>query len=189
MDKYKLGIGDAHLLNFWLVLERFKEGMSIMEAIEAVIAEPYNKENPEMGGYDGAILSKLITIEDKVKICKAFIRFLADVEPQLLFRLSDNSGGEGKRIEPKPDIITTNGTYTAIGDNLDGYSSVEVNVRPTGGTLPITSNGTGIDVADYEYVDVQVEPTETLQVSIESSESPKTVDVKDAAFVEITIVG
>lgn len=135
-----------------------------MEAIEAVIAEPYNDKEPEMGGYDGAILSKLVTIEDKVKMCRAFIRFLADVEPELLFKLAGESGGgESKKIEPKPDHITDNNqTYYASDDGYDGYSEVTVNVP---------------------------EPTETLQVSIESSESPKTVDVKDAAFVEITVVG
>lgn len=54
--------------------------------------------------------------------------------------------------------ITANGTYNASSDDLDGYSSVTVNVpgdSPTG-TKSITANGTGIDVAAYAYADVAV---------------------------------
>lgn len=54
--------------------------------------------------------------------------------------------------------ITANGTYNASSDDLDGYSSVTVNVSggtPTG-TKSITANGTGIDVAAYAFADVAV---------------------------------
>lgn len=40
-------------------------------------------------------------------------------------------GGGGGRIAPKPDTILANGEYLASADNLDGYSSVLVNV-PSG---------------------------------------------------------
>lgn len=89
MDKYKLGIGDAELLDFWHVLTKFKTGLGIMEAIEATIAEDF----------DGAVLGKLVTIEDRIKVCMAFMRFLRDVEPQLLFKLSGTEATPGVLID------------------------------------------------------------------------------------------
>lgn len=56
--------------------------------------------------------------------------------------------------------IATNGTH-----DVETYKNVNVNVpnvipdeyiKPSG-TLPITANGTGINVKEYEFVDVQVE--------------------------------
>ena len=41
--------------------------------------------------------------------------------------------------------ITENGTYLASDDNLDGYSSVEVNVEGGGG-----SQNTGVRFIDYD---------------------------------------
>lgn len=38
--------------------------------------------------------------------------------------------------------ITANGTYSALNDSLDGYSTVTVNVEPNVGTKNITTNGT-----------------------------------------------
>ena len=58
--------------------------------------------------------------------------------------------------------IDANDTYIAADDGYNGYSEVTVNVP---------------------------EPTGTLPVSVESGDSPKTVDVKDVEFVEITVVG
>lgn len=89
MDKYKLGIGDAELLDFWHVLTKFKTGLGIVEAIEETIKEDFG----------GAVLGNLVTLEDKVKICMAFIRFLADVEPELLFKLSGEAGVPGVLID------------------------------------------------------------------------------------------
>lgn len=52
--------------------------------------------------------------------------------------------------------ITANGTYTAQSDNLDGYSSVTVNVPSSvSGTLNITQNGV-YDVSQYASADVSV---------------------------------
>lgn len=50
-------------------------------------------------------------------------------------------------------IITQNGTYNAESDNLNGYSSVEVNVQPTlqEKSVTITENGATEVVADYGY--------------------------------------
>ena len=53
--------------------------------------------------------------------------------------------------------ITVNDTYAASEDDLDGFSSVTVNVpNPSTGTLSITENGDGINVTDYAAVDVAV---------------------------------
>lgn len=52
--------------------------------------------------------------------------------------------------------ITANGTYTAQSDNLNGYSSVTVNVPSSAsGTLNITQNGV-YDVSQYASADVSV---------------------------------
>lgn len=56
--------------------------------------------------------------------------------------------------------ITDNGIYNAEDDHVLGYSQVTVNVPASAvvsGTKTITSNGTQIDVTDYQYVDVDVE--------------------------------
>ena len=60
-----------------------------MEAIEETIREDF----------DGAVLGKLVTIEDRVKVCMAFMRFIRDVEPQLLFKLSGNTAVPGVLID------------------------------------------------------------------------------------------
>ena len=55
--------------------------------------------------------------------------------------------------------IVDNGTYNAEDDHVLGYSQVTVNVPASSvvsGTKTITSNGTQIDVTDYQYVDVIV---------------------------------
>jgi hypothetical protein len=66
--------------------------------------------------------------------------------------------------------ITENGTYQAINDSADGYSSVVVNVQPNLGTKSITSNGTyyaatdSVDGFSSVTVDVQHEcPVPVLQ--------------------------
>ena len=58
--------------------------------------------------------------------------------------------------------VTANGTYIALNDLLDGYSSVTVNVSPNVGTKSITSNGTYNASSDsldgYSTVTVTVSP-------------------------------
>ena len=70
--------------------------------------------------------------------------------------ITNNGGAEGTKT------ITQNGTYNAIDDNLDGYSSVTVNVSgsATLGTKTITQNGIYNASADnfdgYSQVTVNV---------------------------------
>lgn len=62
-------------------------------------------------------------------------------------------------IETSPSLIdktiTENGTYNAIDDNADGYSSVIVSTPVPWQTLTISSNGT-YDVSDYKTAKVEV---------------------------------
>lgn len=62
--------------------------------------------------------------------------------------------------------ITSNGTYDAEDDSLDGYSSVTVNVSPNVGTKSITDNGTYYASSDsldgYSAVTVSVSSSATL---------------------------
>ncbi len=63
----------------------------------------------------------------------------------------------GQRVNLNVKNVTTNGTYDAANDNLDGYNRVVVNVPTEGGITPtgtknisITSNGTTTeDVTNY----------------------------------------
>lgn len=58
-----------------------------------------------------------------------------------------------EKINLSNKTITENGTYNAETDNLNGYSSVEVNVQPTlqEKSVTITENGTTEVVADHGY--------------------------------------
>lgn len=77
---------------------------------------------------------------------------------KILFALKRIVSGDVRLSSKK---IDKNGKYSATLDNLDGYSSVEVDVPiPEGyikpkGTLPITENGEA-DVTNYEKVNVDV---------------------------------
>lgn len=52
------------------------------------------------------------------------------------------SGSGGSNIAPKPDPIIQNGTYLASDDDLDGYSSVEVDVDDANlGSVTFVANG------------------------------------------------
>lgn len=70
--------------------------------------------------------------------------------------ITNNGGAEGTKA------IITNGTYNAIDDDLDGYSSISVNVQPNVGTKNITTNGTYNASSDsydgYSSVIVSVSP-------------------------------
>ena len=70
--------------------------------------------------------------------------------------ITNNGGAEGTKA------ITTNGTYNAIDDDLDGYSSISVNVQPNVGAKNITTNGTYNASSDsydgYSSVIVNVSP-------------------------------
>ena len=66
---------------------------------------------------------------------------------------------------------TTNNTYYPTSPNI-GFSEVVVNVPGPTGTLPITQNGTGIDVTNYAAVDVAVPmptPVNTVTLRYNSS--------------------
>lgn len=70
--------------------------------------------------------------------------------------ITNNGGAVGTKS------ITANGTYNALNDNLDGYSTVTVNVQALLGTKSITSNGTynasGDSLEGYSSVTVNVTP-------------------------------
>lgn len=64
------------------------------------------------------------------------------------------SSGQSANLGTKS--ITSNGTYNASSDNLDGYSQVTVNVpNPSTGTITITQDGT-YDVTDKATAVVSV---------------------------------
>ena len=65
-------------------------------------------------------------------------------------------GGSAQQISPKPNTITENGTYTATTDNLDGYSSVTVNVDTA--FYPATNFGL-TDITPIESDTMRVVPT------------------------------
>ena len=58
-----------------------------------------------------------------------------------------------EKINLSNKTITENGTYNAKNENIDGYSSVEVNVQPTlqEKSVTITENGTTEVLADHGY--------------------------------------
>lgn len=81
--------------------------------------------------------------------------------------------------------ITENDTYYASSDDLDGYSSVTVNVpNPSAGTINITQNGT-VDVTQYASADVNVPsvtPTGTINITQNG-----TVDVTNYASASVAV--
>lgn len=81
--------------------------------------------------------------------------------------------------------ITENDTYYASSDDLDGYSSVTVNVpNPSTGTISITSNGT-VDVTQYASADVNVPsvtPTGTINITQNG-----TTDVTNYATANVNV--
>jgi hypothetical protein len=77
--------------------------------------------------------------------------------------------------------ITANGTYTAQSDNLNGYSSVTVNVPSSvSGTLNITQNGV-YDVSQYASADVSVSGSGTPSYLSIQSITP----VSDSNSIEV----
>lgn len=71
--------------------------------------------------------------------------------------LAESSGSTKANI--KALTITTNGTYNAEDDNVDGYSPIYANVSATVESLTVTANGTynapdGVDGYDPVIVDV-----------------------------------
>ncbi len=81
--------------------------------------------------------------------------------------------------------ITENDTYYASSDDLDGYSSVTVNVpNPSTGTINITQNGT-VDVTQYASADVNVPsvtPTGTINITQNG-----TTDVTNYATANVNV--
>lgn len=63
-------------------------------------------------------------------------------------------------VQVNPNVgtksININGIYKASDDNLDGYSQVIVNTPVPTGTIQIAENGTGIDIGQYQYADINV---------------------------------
>lgn len=60
----------------------------------------------------------------------------AVIDYKIKSAISNSGGVVGSKT------ITQNGTYNALDDDLDGYSSVTVNITPALGTKTITQNGT-----------------------------------------------
>lgn len=76
--------------------------------------------------------------------------------------------------------ITANGTYNASADNLDGYSSVSVNVAPNVGTKSITQNGTYTASSEsldgYSEVTVNVSVGEIFSNKYSFTNTPATIN-------------
>ena len=76
--------------------------------------------------------------------------------------------------------ITANGTYNASADNLDGYSSVSVNVAPNVGTKNITQNGTYTASSEsldgYSEVTVNVSGGEIFSNKYTFTNTPATIN-------------
>ena len=79
--------------------------------------------------------------------------------------------------------ITENGTYNAVNDDLDGYSSVTVDVPEPTGTVSLSYNANGnydVDVKDYADADITVnvpEPvTQTKTITATTSQQVVTPD-------------
>ena len=86
--------------------------------------------------------------------------------------------------------ITANGTYNASADNLDGYSSVSVNVAPNVGTKNITQNGTYTASSEsldgYSSVTVAVEASGGLETVLSDGVISDTTNYQTAYFSDIS---
>ena len=97
------------------------------------------------------------------KVLKTAGKYLVD---DITIEASSDSGSGGSggsiTLQAKTNITPTTSSQTITADNgYDGLSSVQINAIPNNyviptGTKSITTNGTGIDVAGYATVDVNV---------------------------------
>ena len=113
-----------------------------------------------------------------------------DVQPELV------QIGLGIPVELIPvalgtKTITTNDTYDASDDSLDGYSSVTVNVQPNVGTKTITANDT-YDASDdgldgYSSVTVNVPEKVLTTKTITASGTYNAVDDQADGYSSVTV--
>ena len=78
--------------------------------------------------------------------------------------------------------ITENGDY-----NVANYSAAHVAVPEPTGTKQIVANGSGINVKQYEYVDVAVPSSATGTIQITADQALKTVDVSSYQYAEVAV--
>jgi len=80
--------------------------------------------------------------------------------------------------------ITTNGTYNASSDNLDGYSQVVVETPVPSGTLNVTANG-DYDVTNYVQASVSVPGSPSGKITI--TENGTDVNIAQYATADIIV--
>lgn len=93
-----------------------------------------------------------------------------------------------------PDLnsksVTTNGTYYANDDNLDGYSSVTVNVEPNVGAQTIVDNGTYYAVDNhldgYSQVTVSL-PLDSKSITTNGIYNASTDNLKGYSSVSVNV--
>lgn len=93
-----------------------------------------------------------------------------------------------------PDLnsksVITNGTYYANDDNLDGYSSVTVNVEPNVGAQTVVDNGTYYAVDDhldgYSQVTVSL-PLDSKSITTNGTYNASTDNLKGYSSVSVNV--
>ena len=121
------------------------------------------------GTYDGYFLGNASIVNLGENTGEPFLLY-RNSSTRMVVTTTQSTGSWHVKVEKQVQIsatlttktITENGTYTALNDSADGYSSVTVNVPSSGGIIPtgtlnITTNGTH-DVTNYASASVSVTP-------------------------------
>ena len=154
---------------------------------------PYIDYESDMSLSDGSVLVPLYQRQQFVKIpVNSVLVINTDNSDEAIYYAQCKVNNSVILVDPNPfggssgatlieKTITENGTYNAVDDDADGYSSVDVNVPNSyfaedegkvvsNGTLvsqlthkSITTNRTGIDTTKYSSVDVNVPNTYTYE--------------------------